>query len=69
MTWRGSRDRVTDARLEAAVGLEAEAVDRHGAAYLPIFERLKAELAARVQSRGAIARARSLARGLARVAA
>ena len=62
-------DRVSDAHLEAAVGLAAEVVDWHGAAYLPIFERLEAELATRVQSRGAIARARSLARKACRTAA
>lgn len=41
-------------------------MDRHGAAYLLIFKRLEAELLARDQSRGAIARARSLAREAAR---
>jgi hypothetical protein len=30
-------DRITDARLEAAVSLAAKVVDRHGAAYLSIL--------------------------------
>ena len=65
----GAPDQISAARLEAALGLAAEVVDQLGPAYLPIFERLEAELAARDQSRNAVARARSLARLAGRAAA
>ena len=65
----GEPGRISTARLEAALGLAAEVVDQLGPAYLPIFERLEAELAARDQSRDAVARARRRARNGARAAA
>lgn len=48
------------ARLERALMAAAYVVDRHGPAYVQIFERLERELATLQAQDGAVARARAL---------
>lgn len=48
------------ARLERALMAAAYIVDRHGLAYVPIFERLERELATLQAADGAVSRARAL---------
>lgn len=50
------------ARLEAALGYAAQCIAAHGEAYLPLFERLEAELEAVSVKESALDRARRLAR-------
>jgi predicted aminopeptidase len=57
---------MTDDDLAAAHLIAAAIVDRHGARFLPVFQRLEAELARRDASADAIARAREVARDAAR---
>lgn len=49
------------ARVERALGHAALLVDRQGEAFLPIFMRLEAELAAMTQMMDAVGRARARA--------
>ena len=49
------------ARLEQALGHAALLVDRQGDAFLPVFMRLEAELAALTQQADAVGRARARA--------
>lgn len=53
---------MTAPRLEAALAYTAACIDRHGDAYLPLFERLEAELEAVRAKESARDRALRLAR-------
>lgn len=53
---------VTVERLERALLTAARIVDLHGDVYLPIFERLEAELADRRARQSSLSRARALSR-------
>lgn len=58
-TWRSAAD-IPDGEIARLAGIAARIVDRHGAAYLPIFEALEREEEAR--RAGPLARARARAR-------